>query len=67
MEHEELSVVNEVALFTAWRDAEGEEEPYYFHITAVKGRKILQPEQQVTFEPTISPKGLRAINVMAVR
>jgi cold shock CspA family protein len=47
-------------------DVPGEDEPYYFHITAVSGRRILKPEQQVSFVPTKSPKGLRAINVMAV-
>ena len=47
-------------------DATNESEPYYFHITAVFGQKHLRPEQPVTFVPTKSPKGLRALNVMAV-
>ena len=39
-------------------------EAYYFHITGVKGRVILQTGDSVIFDPTQSPKGLRAVNVV---
>jgi cold shock protein len=42
-------------------------EAYYFHITAVKNRTILKAGDAVTFDPTQSPKGLRAVNVCAVK
>lgn len=44
-------------------DSPGVEDAFYFHITAVKDRRILQVGEQVSFEPTTSPKGLRAIAV----
>ena len=40
-------------------------EAYYFHITDVKNRVPLKPGDSVLFEPTQSPKGLKAVNVCA--
>ena len=42
-------------------------EAYYFHITVVKNRTVFKAGDSVVFEPTQSPKGLRAINVCAVK
>jgi cold shock CspA family protein len=36
---------------------------YYFHITAVRNRSALKAGDSVIFDPTQSPKGLRAVNV----
>jgi cold shock CspA family protein len=49
-------------------DALGSEsgEAYYFHITAVTNRTPLKPGDSVLFDPTQSPKGLKAVNVRAV-
>jgi len=49
-------------------DALGSEsrEAFYFHITAVKNRAILRAGDSVLFDPTQSPKGLKAVNVRAV-
>lgn len=40
-------------------------EAYYFHITDVKNRVALKAGDSVLFEPTRSPKGLKAVNVYA--
>jgi cold shock CspA family protein len=41
-------------------------EAYYFHITAVKNRTVFKAGDSVIFDPTQSPKGLKAVNVRAV-
>jgi cold shock CspA family protein len=43
--------------------ASSDGEAYYFHITAVKNRSVLKTGDTVSFDPTQSPKGLRAVNV----
>jgi cold shock CspA family protein len=41
-------------------------ECYYFHIHQVHNQIVLRTGDRVTFDPTATPKGLRAVNVRKV-
>jgi cold shock CspA family protein len=48
-------------------DGDGsDEQAFYFHLSAVAGHAILKQGQRVTFDPTTSVKGLRAVNVQVI-
>ena len=43
--------------------AEADGKSYFFHLNDVEGKAIPQRGQRAIFEPTETPKGLRAINL----